>query len=198
MGIIKLNDITYDGGGGDDHFRYVNDVSDENFGWIQYQDENGEWVNYEQLAIGGGSGEGEESTLSFKDSEIIRNGVINPMYTCTNVKLTLVVEQCEGYVSITNTEGGVCENRFYPSIDASKYTKLKATITSREGITSPLNNRILLGNSATDFTTYHLNVKITDTGDSEWDISSIKDQEWVGIRLSELNGVLHITDLYFE
>lgn len=48
MGKIMRNGVPYCVGG-DDAFRYVNDVTDENYGWIQYQLEDGSWVNYKQV-----------------------------------------------------------------------------------------------------------------------------------------------------
>lgn len=45
MGIVMLNGELY-GGGGKSTTRFVSDTTDENYGWIQYKDENGEWVNW--------------------------------------------------------------------------------------------------------------------------------------------------------
>lgn len=48
MGIVMLNGELY-GGGGKSTTRFISDVNDENYGWIQYKDENGEWVNWNYL-----------------------------------------------------------------------------------------------------------------------------------------------------
>ena len=49
MGSIIKNGILYAGGGGDaSTVRYVSDEANENFDWLQVQDAEGNWVNFQR------------------------------------------------------------------------------------------------------------------------------------------------------
>lgn len=53
MGKIMKNGRSYTYASAPTTTRFVSDPNNENYGWIQYKDENGEWVNYEQAIRSG-------------------------------------------------------------------------------------------------------------------------------------------------
>lgn len=66
MGKIMKNGRSYTYTSAPTTTRFVSDPNNENYGWIQYKDENGEWVNWEQV-----------ETIGTIGTYLYNDGVIN-------------------------------------------------------------------------------------------------------------------------
>ena len=124
MGQIMFNGESYGGDSGDDHFRYVNDVNDENYGWIQYQLEDGTWVNYEQLASGEEMDDGK--------LWLVKNGTNCAEFTLEDPSSYATLQEGDVLtLSDSHTSSGSHYMRANSkTFDVTSYTKLHITYTT--------------------------------------------------------------------
>lgn len=205
MGKIMRNGVPYCVGG-DDAFRYVNDVTDENYGWIQYRLEDGSWVNYKQVET-----------------------LIYPLYMSSANEggfSAYAGSATGGYTRITPTlvkaeslkvsfKGTLDSNAFYvgcaisKEIDLTRFTTLRFThsssgtngssstngtffITSTKGTTmTPIVTKTL-------FNAYDLN---NQSGEKVIDISSLNGTFYIGIEVRAYDlatATVSISNMYME
>ena len=189
MGKIMRNDIPYCVGG-DDAFRYVNDVTDENYGWIQYQLEDGNWVNYKQVGFGA--------------NYIIQNGVYNEEAFPFTINPTVqhyqmsTVETENGFKFIGVDTYAAHKYACFEMMDWSAYSKVKMNVLSYN------RNDCFIGiTSNADLHEYNLELSnltqlnINAEGELEMDISAINSNGRLYIRVIT-DGYVEFTDLHFE
>ena len=175
--------------------RYVNDESDENYGWVQYKEADGTWVNWKNL--------------SFDISDIIKDGELNEDYTFKSLCLganPVTITQETGCVSFSHTSdnnmGFVCTEQ---SIGATNFTKCKFTVVSAlsantsnvYGFGLCTKNDSVSGISGSIVATK----SISSSGllEYEVDISNVNGDVYVYFNTPKnITGTLKISDLHFE
>lgn len=211
MGKIIRNGVIYSGGGsGSTTTRFVQDTSDENYGWIQYKDENGDWVNWVQTDAGtawlyhDGRNYGEFSAYKGMISGYTNEGVLD----YANIS---VIEGDNLTVQFDGTSSGAMAvgsaiSKLYDLTDYSKfifeyecsayasneYNKIAVFITqAKKTSMTPLAEQVLMTTGT------------SKSGKVELDIGSIEGEYYIAIcLLSNINarGPLSVTliDPYLE
>ena len=126
MGKIMKNGRSYTYTSAPTTTRFVSDPNNENYGWIQYKDENGEWVNWERAEI--------------NSKCVVKDGIYNDEYSFTNrggsgntTTITESVTQNMRYVSFTSSTTNGNGTAIFISdqvFDLSKYSKLVLNVTN--------------------------------------------------------------------
>lgn len=190
MGLIMRNGKLYRvGGGGDDAFRYVNDPNDENYGWIQYQDADGNWVNYEPAFT--------KKYVLFEPNNNAANFVAYAGGIDSTAKLAptvtfgdvmAIVQAHSGSTSGSDSKMGcvITEN----SIDLTEYDTIKLEYTdtgSKQALSDVYAKLIITSAKATNMTAtasqYIFQNSLLTSGEVELDISAIDGEYYVAILL---------------
>lgn len=157
--------------------RFIVDVTDNNYGIIQYKNE-GEWVDYERFYIGDGV-------------YIIGNGIFDTTYNLTNVgNNPLTYTQESDLFKVSGTQMG--STGYYvmkPSIDFSKFTKLKITVENLVEVDANYPYRI--GITSKDNAIEKLGEVVYTTGGGvvELDLSEINNEAYLYFGVFQQNHI---------
>ena len=185
MGKIIRNGIEYagDGGGGVTTTRFVKDASDPNYGWIQYKDENGDWVNWECV----------NETKKY----LIHGGVMSDICSFTAYGDTgqTITKGDKGIVFTkpNNSTHGYFDTDFL--YDMSKYSKLVFVVSEFNSVYGTY-----MALSKTIGSTNVTSQKLFDAvGTHEIDLTSVNDKCCIMLCMPN-NGArsVTITDMYLE
>ena len=187
MGSIIKNGILYAGGGGDaSTVRYVSDEANENFDWLQVQDAEGNWVNFQRaytqqynLYVNGENG-GEFSAYKGGISQGLR---IEPKLTFDdgmNIVLTATTQQQFHAGSVISKK-----------IDLSRFKTLKFTHSCSTNGGAHANRTVAVfittekaeSMSATT-SRFLLQNATTSNGNVEIDLSNLNGEYYIGIELT--------------
>lgn len=208
MGKIIRNGNELKGSSGITTTRFVNDTSDENYGWIQVKDENGEWVNY-KFAIDTTAWLYHDGTnhAEFEKYE----GAISSygVYTSMDDLIVTFGEDLVVATSGTNEGAMFSETVMSKAIDVTNYSKLKFSHNTVADQASEYNKvgvfltQVLESSMTAAAEKVLLTSETSSAGEVEIDISSLSGEYYVGICIkSNINNQGSITvtliDPYLE